>query len=141
MLRELTGPPGAEPMAADEYRLASREVWDRMAAGWDRRRDWMWEASRAVGQWMVDALAPRPGQTILELAAGLGDTGFAAAAALGAEGRLISTDFSAEMVEPRGQHAAELEIGELGAPHDGRRAHRPGRTRAWTASSVAGATC
>ncbi len=98
-------------MAADEYRLASREVWDRMAAGWDRRRDWMWEASRAVGQWMVDALAPRPGQTILELAAGLGDTGFAAAAALGAEGRLLSTDFSAEMVEAARRHAAELGIG------------------------------
>ncbi|HEX2504459.1 MAG TPA: methyltransferase domain-containing protein [Miltoncostaeaceae bacterium] len=95
----------------EEYRAASREVWDRMAAGWDRRRDWMWEASQAVGQWMVDALAPRPGQTILELAAGLGDTGFAAAAALGGEGRLISTDFSAEMVEAARRHAAELGIG------------------------------
>jgi ubiquinone/menaquinone biosynthesis C-methylase UbiE len=96
--------------AEDEYRLASRRVWDRMAAGWDDRRDWMWEASRAVGRWMVDALEPRPGETILELAAGLGDTGFAAAAALGPGGRLISTDFSAEMVAAARRHAAELGV-------------------------------
>ena len=92
------------------YRQASREVWDRMAAGWDHRRDWVWNASRAVGEWMVDALAPRPGETILELAGGLGDTGFAASAALGRAGRLISTDFSGEMVEAARRHAAELGI-------------------------------
>jgi ubiquinone/menaquinone biosynthesis C-methylase UbiE len=92
------------------YRNASRQVWDQMAVGWDRRRDWMWSASRAVGEWMVDALAPRPGDTILELAAGLGDTGFAASAALGRAGRLISTDFSGEMVEAARRHAAELGI-------------------------------
>lgn len=81
-----------------------------MAAGWDRRRDWMWDASRQVGEWMVDALEPRPGETILELASGLGDTGFAAAAALGDEGRLISTDFSEGMVEAARRHAAELGV-------------------------------
>ena len=32
-----------------------------------------------VSTWMVDAIAPQPGQTILDLAAGIGDTGFLAA--------------------------------------------------------------
>ena len=69
-----------------------------MAAGWDRERSWMWEASRAVSEEMLKALGPEPGQTILELAAGTGETGFAAARAIGPDGRLISTDFAPEMV-------------------------------------------
>ena len=47
---------------------------------------------------MLKALGPEPGQTILELAAGTGETGFAAARAIGPDGRLISTDFAPEMV-------------------------------------------
>lgn len=37
----------------------------------------MWEASRAVSEEMLTALRLEPGQTILELAAGTGETGFA----------------------------------------------------------------
>jgi SAM-dependent methyltransferase len=47
---------------------------------------------------MLQALGPEPGQTILELAAGTGETGFAAARAIGPAGRLISTDFAPAMV-------------------------------------------
>jgi ubiquinone/menaquinone biosynthesis C-methylase UbiE len=86
-------------MAGEDYRQASFDVWQRMAAGWDRERQWMWDVSRVIGEWMVDALDPQPGQTILELASGAGQTGFAAAAVLGDEGRLISTDFAPKMVD------------------------------------------
>ena len=58
----------------------------------------MWEVSRAVSEEMLKALGPERGQTILELAAGTGETGFAAARAIGPDGRLISTDFAPEMV-------------------------------------------
>jgi SAM-dependent methyltransferase len=92
----------------DEYRRSSRDIWERMAPGWEERRDWVWKASRAVGEWMVDRLAPQPGQTLLELAAGAGDTGFAAIARLAGEGRLISTDFSPRMVKAAQRRAAEL---------------------------------
>jgi ubiquinone/menaquinone biosynthesis C-methylase UbiE len=47
---------------------------------------------------MIEALDPSPGETILELAGGTGETGFAAAAALGDTGRLISTGFAPKMV-------------------------------------------
>jgi ubiquinone/menaquinone biosynthesis C-methylase UbiE len=59
----------------------------------------MWESSRAVGEWLVDTLDPRPGQTILELAAGTGETGFLAAARVGDEGKVICTDFAPNMVD------------------------------------------
>ena len=79
---------------ADDYRQASLGIWEQMAAGWEDDRRGVWDASRVVGEWLVDALDPKPGETVLELAAGVGDTGFAAAERLGPSGRLISTDFS-----------------------------------------------
>jgi len=45
---------------------------------------------------------------VLELSAGAGDTGFEIARLLGADGRLISSDFAAEMVEVARRRAGEL---------------------------------
>ena len=97
-------------MASDEYRQASLRIWEEMAAGWEGHRRRVWDASRAVGEWMVDALDPQPGETLLELAAGVGDTGFAAASRVGAEGRLITTDFSQAMVDAARRRAEELGV-------------------------------
>jgi SAM-dependent methyltransferase len=58
----------------------------------------------------VDALDPQPGETVLELAAGVGDTGFAAARRLGSTGTLITTDFSELMVQAARRRADELGV-------------------------------
>jgi ubiquinone/menaquinone biosynthesis C-methylase UbiE len=109
-------------VATEDYRSASYRVWQAMAAGWARERRWMWEVSRAVSEKMLEALEPQPGQTILELAAGTGETGFAAARAIGPAGRLISTDFAPEMVAAaRGESQrlglANVEHREMDAEH------------------------
>jgi SAM-dependent methyltransferase len=90
-----------------QYREQSHATWGEVAAGWQRQRSYMWEVTHPVGDWMVEKLDPKPGQTILELAAGVGDTGLAAAAKMG-EGRLISTDFSEEMVAAARERSREL---------------------------------
>jgi SAM-dependent methyltransferase len=82
-----------------EYREKSYATWEAMAPAWLREREWLWDASRKVSEWLVAKLDPKPGQTILEVAAGVGDTGFAAARELGEEGKLVSTDFSPQMVD------------------------------------------
>ena len=97
-------------MPGDDYRTASHRIWEEMAAAWEGHRRRVWDASRGVGEWMVDALDPQPGETLLELAAGVGDTGFAAASRLGAEGRLITTDFSQAMVDAARRRAEELGV-------------------------------
>ena len=79
-----------------------------MAAGWERRRASIESGSAPVAEWLIRELAPQPGRTILELAAGPGDTGFAAASLVGEEGRLISTDFSPEMVDVARRRGVEL---------------------------------
>jgi SAM-dependent methyltransferase len=97
-------------VARDDYRQASLRIWEEMAAGWEDHRGTVWDASRGVGEWLVDALDPQPGETVLELAAGVGDTGFAAARRVGASGRLISTDFSEQMVDAARRRADELRV-------------------------------
>ena len=64
--------------------------------------------TRAVGERLVAALDPKPGETVLELAAGTGETGFAAARMVGSDGRLLSTDFSPAMVDAARRRGAEL---------------------------------
>jgi len=95
-------------MELEEYRRSSLANWKAMAAGWERRRADIEKITAPVTEWLVGALAPQPGETILELAAGPGDTGFKAAAVVGGAGRLISTDFSPEMLEVGRRRAAEL---------------------------------
>ena len=70
----------------------------RAAAGWEARADWFHEQTLPVAHWMIEAVGPQPGQTLLDLAAGIGDTGFLAAELLRPGGTLISADFSPEML-------------------------------------------
>ena len=95
-------------MDRDEWRRTSLETWQRMASGWERRRAEIDGVTAPVREWLLRELAPRPGDTVLELAAGPGDTGFSAAALVGDGGRLISTDFSPEMVEVARRRGTEL---------------------------------
>jgi SAM-dependent methyltransferase len=93
-----------------EYRQQSYETWEKMSSGWHSWREYMWDATSSVREWLVSSLDPQPGQTILDVAAGLGDTGFAAASKLGDDGRLITTDFSPKMVERARERAGELGV-------------------------------
>lgn len=92
----------------DEETVRSRESWGAAAAGWEAQRERVWAASAPVGEAIVAALDPQPGQTLLELAAGPGDTGFTAALLLGPAGLLISSDLAPEMVDAARRRGAEL---------------------------------
>ena len=86
--------------------------WSAVAAGWERRRTLFWDATRIVSERLVELLDPSPGQTILDLASGPGDTGFLAVPRLRPGGRLISTDVAPEMVETARRRARELGLEE-----------------------------
>ena len=66
--------------------------------------------------------APHTGDVVLELAAGVGDTGFDAAALLGERGRLISSDFSPAMLAAARRRGAERGVGNVEYRVDRRRA-------------------
>jgi len=81
--------------------------WSTVAGAWESYRDRLFTDVRSVSDWLLDAVDPQPGQTVLELAAGPGETGFLAAARLGPAGRLISSDLVPGMVEAARRGADE----------------------------------
>ncbi|WP_102145303.1 methyltransferase domain-containing protein [Mycobacterium hubeiense] len=86
-------------MDRNTYREQSRRTWGEMASGWEDRRAWLMRTTQPVSDWLLENLDPQLGQTVLEIACGTGDLGFLVAERLGADGRLVSTDFAAEMVD------------------------------------------
>ncbi|MBA2515713.1 MAG: class I SAM-dependent methyltransferase [Solirubrobacterales bacterium] len=98
---------------AAEYRKASRERWGKSARGWQARREQLAHASMPVTARMVDAIAPQPGHELLELAAGIGDTGFYAAELIQPGGTLICSDFSPEMLSAAQERALALGLSNV----------------------------
>ena len=91
-----------------EYRQVNYDTWQQMAPGWERERARIWSFTHQVSENMISRLDPQPGQTLLELACGTGETGFSVAPRLGEEGKLIATDFAPDMVEAARRRAQEL---------------------------------
>ena len=93
--------------ALEEHRRTIREIADAVAPGWERRRELIETTAAPVREWMLRELAPQPGQTLLELACGAGDSGFDAAVLTGDGGRLISSDISPVMLDVARRRGAE----------------------------------
>jgi SAM-dependent methyltransferase len=93
---------------APESRQESRERWAGSATGWEERADLLRAATMPVSTWLVDAIAPQPGHTVLDLAAGPGDTGFLAAELIEPGGTLICSDLVPEMLSVAQRRAEQL---------------------------------
>lgn len=97
----------------DEQRHVRLENWAAIATGWERTREEREKIAAHVTEWLIRELAPKPGDTVLELAAGQGDVGFEIAPVLGESGHLISSDFSPAMAEIARRRSAELGLANV----------------------------
>ena len=97
-------------MDPESYRAESRERRERVAAGWGAQRARMQEAAAPVSRWLVEAIHPQPGHTVLELAAGPADTGLMAAELVAPGGKAIITDGAEAMLEIARARAEDLGI-------------------------------
>jgi SAM-dependent methyltransferase len=104
----------APPSGAADRSLTLRseilERWGQAATGWGKHADRMREFGMPVSAWMIEHAGLQPGQRVLELAAGPGDTGFLAAELIEPGGTLLSTDATASMLEVARSRAAQLGI-------------------------------
>jgi SAM-dependent methyltransferase len=92
----------------EEFRAESRARWEDAAAGWEQRREAFQRGAQAVSMRMIDLLDLQPGHRIVELAAGLGDTGLLAAELVAPGGSVLITDGAEGMVEAARRRAEEL---------------------------------
>ena len=92
---------------AAKYKNAQREQWNEDGAAWRRWNPmldrWYGEATRR----MLDLARIRPGQRILDIAAGAGEPAVSAAERVGPDGHVLATDISEGIVELARQVARE----------------------------------
>jgi SAM-dependent methyltransferase len=88
----------------------TRREWGAVSKGWEATADALRRATMPVSTWMIDHTAPQVGQTVLDLAAGIGDTGFLAAELIHPGGTLITSDASPEMLSAAQRRAEALGI-------------------------------
>jgi SAM-dependent methyltransferase len=89
-------------------RQESRARWGASAKAWEAHAEHIRRVTMPVSQWMIDAVGPQPGDTLLELAAGPGETGFLAAELIRPGGTLITSDVAPEMLDVAQRRAGEL---------------------------------
>lgn len=78
----------------------------------NRHREWTNAIALPVTNWLIEAVAARPGETLLELAAGAGDAGFAILERRPGV-RLISSDFSPAVVDVARRVAGERGLNDV----------------------------
>jgi SAM-dependent methyltransferase len=98
---------------ANAHRDASLQNWEDAASGWVRSQELLREFAAPVSHWMIDAVAPQPGQRVLELAAGLGETGLLAAELVAPVGGAIISDQAEAMLAGARKRAAQLGLSNV----------------------------
>ncbi len=98
---------------ANSYRDASLEAWEASAAGWTRHQGQIRRMGAPVSHAMIEAISPQPGQRVLELAAGLGETGLLAAELVAPGGSVVISDQAEAMLAGARERAAELGIANV----------------------------
>jgi SAM-dependent methyltransferase len=85
-------------MDLTEYRETSRKTWNELAPAWDERREEIGAPVAPVRDWLLEHLAPREGETVLDIACGSGELSELVSPLVGDSGHVICTDFAPQML-------------------------------------------
>ena len=96
----------SQTAAAAEFRDGQRQQWRKGAEGWRKRSDFIDAATAHVSKRMVELADVEPGSRVLDVAAGYGEPSLTAAAVAGAEGKVVATDISPDMLAYGRERAA-----------------------------------
>lgn len=103
-------------MPPQDERARLIKGWNRAAEGWARQQLAFDRAAAPVASRLVDLADLKPGERVLELASGLGDTGLVAAAKVGETGSVILSDAAEKMLQrlrDRTRGVENVEVKEL----------------------------
>jgi ubiquinone/menaquinone biosynthesis C-methylase UbiE len=95
----------AAPLDSGTYIVATREQWDKSAKGWHDHGAQIREWLRGSTEMMLDAANVRSGSRVLDVAAGAGDQTLDIAQRVGANGYVLATDLSSNILEFARQNA------------------------------------
>jgi SAM-dependent methyltransferase len=93
------------------------EYWETTGPAWVRHADEIDAHARPYGEAGIDALAPAPGERLLDLGCGCADTTLEIARRVGPEGSVAGVDVSPPMLELARRRAAEAGVGHVTFSH------------------------
>jgi SAM-dependent methyltransferase len=97
----------------EAHRRASLENWEAAASGWVRQARVLRDSSAPVSEWLIDAINPQPGERVLELAAGLAETGLLIAELVAPGGGVVVSDQASGMLDGARKRASELGLANV----------------------------
>ena len=103
----------SKALDATEFRGTQREQWNSAATGWRKWSELIDEAAGAVSERLVELAGVASGSRVLDVAAGYGEPSLSAAKKAGADGGVVATDISAEMLAYGRERAAEAGLDNI----------------------------
>jgi SAM-dependent methyltransferase len=89
-----------------EFRTAQRRQWNSAASGWKKWSPLIDQGGMPVSERLVELARIKPGDRVLDVAAGYGEPALTAAKRVGPDGEVVATDISAEMLAYGRERAA-----------------------------------
>jgi len=90
---------------------SSAEYWDARAGAWANREGMLERFTEDLGRVGIDALAPAPGERVVDIGCGPGGTTIDLAGRVGPRGEAVGLEISPAMAVAGGQRAAEAGVG------------------------------
>ncbi len=100
-------------MDADAQRAESADRWEAASSGWERNNTALRSFAAPVSAWLIQAANLQPGQRVLELAAGVAETGLMAAEVVSPGGSVLISDRSEGMLAAARRRAQELGVSNV----------------------------
>jgi SAM-dependent methyltransferase len=97
----------------DDYRAASHQAWSSVAPDWGELADRIDRQLQPAADWIIEAVSPRPGDRVLELAGGPGTLSILIAERVSPDGTVLHSDFSEEMVKVAWQRFESEGVGGI----------------------------
>jgi SAM-dependent methyltransferase len=96
----------AKSIDPGEFRDGQRKQWNTAAGGWRKWNELIDSAAGGISERLVELAGVEPGSRVLDVACGYGEPSLTAAKKAGADGSVVATDISAEMLAYGRQRAA-----------------------------------
>ncbi len=103
----------AKALDPAEFRQGQRQQWNSAASGWRKWSELIDSSASGVSERLVALAGVESGSRVLDVAAGYGEPSLTAARRAGAEGRVVATDISAEMIAFGRERAAAAGIDNI----------------------------
>src|SRR3954470_12736435 len=101
---------GSKAIDPVDFRKTQHRHWDSAAVGWKDWSEFNDSADRHISERLVEMAGVEPGSRVLDVAAGYGEPSLTAARKAGAEGAVVATDISPEMLGLGRERAGEAGV-------------------------------